>query len=730
MQQTTSRLIALCFAFTLCSSACSSDTQPLPNANTWKYAQSKTIGQDGGTLELEVPQGTIRLVVPEGALDHDENITVGVATDTQPLTDRLDEAFQALSPAVTILPHGLTFGADVEIDIPFSAGKEFKSVQVLDDASDLTWEAVPPGSFHGGTARFKVGHLSTYLVAESDGYAEYEAPAKGSAAAVLAAINQQFNNATYDSSGVPELTCAPVGTSDTSYKDSGSCPFGSLGASGVMFHAWDNTEVLPVPWVQKYEQGHSNKNSSGGIVTNWGRAALLPDKTKPPYTHAADGTVTKYEGAKDGMISVFSMPFTEYPSLGGIIYRTANPPSSLLPQASNLAGMMCGCIGDCGDDTKSKYGQEGCGCANSAVAPDGACHDYYEGQGQCTEACQDVCTNCDGSCDVPLGPNSDTTCYVRSTYGSQGKELSTFPGLMNATISTCQTKYSHGGSICYNEILVDVTDWAYRQGERTSDGAKVLNSENQWMNVQYYARDGWFPEAVMAFVTQKNYRKKALTRLETTDPTPEGFQSGTIITVRAWYNFQLIYEDRMSVSVPLLELDVLTNIAHPKPTNPFSIVCENKDDASDSCRNALYLAGIIPDKTKAPTMGIICPSDMKYQFKDDTTYPDAVRYWCGTKSPYCDDCDSGSTPECISKYSQWCDPYEDKEKKTCSTGSFPCLEKQDDPVTPDPPTPCTWCPTDLPCIGAPIPTGDSGVPLCRAKSGQTCPEHTVLCTGS
>jgi hypothetical protein len=339
-----------------------------------------------------------------------------------------------------------------------------------------------------------------------------------------------------------------------------STDFTTLGSAGVSLHEWDETEYLPQPWIQLFEQGHPSTHSSAGIVNNQVRASNI------------DSLPEDQQGT-DGIISVFEEGHTQLPQLGGVIYNTQVQGKDGKP----LVSLICGYGGDAADDQNLP-----CGCPDTDAFKK-ACTGFIPGQDICPWPtykppaaadmdwlnCANQCHNCDGSCTEQEGENKDSggTCAFMP-----GDNMIKY--VMDSSIYQCSK--SQKGQPCYNEILVKSDEWI------------TPDSEYDYNNPKY------FPDIIWAFSYVKQYPGQSQP-----DSTPPGVWQE--FTTKAWHNFNLMYPKN---KVPLLELDVTAD----KSTDPFSIVCkadalDHETTTTDKCSRALAMAGITGD--------IQCPDDNK-----------------------------------------------------------------------------------------------------------------------
>ncbi len=321
----------------------------------------------------------------------------------------------------------------------------------------------------------------------------------------------------------------------------------TLANAGVSLHEWDSTEYLPAPWIQKEEQGHTDADASAGIVNNLGRTSNLPNQVQT---------------GPDGVISVYTQDFGLLPELGGVIYNT----TLLTTGGAGLVDLICSYDADAGDDSR---GELGCGCPETqSYETDCAAYIADPSEANCTQQCQNQCTNCNNVCKLD-GSNAGQCAYPAGE--------ASIPWLMQATVTNCATmKALPGGIDCYNEILVDVRAWT------TKDGSSPP---------KYTALPAYFPQVIWAFSYVKNYGQGGdpvpLAPVPLTEADPSVWQA---FTTRAWYNFNKLYP---TAAVPLVELDVIAS-ATPAAgvSSPFSLVCASMDDTSAACLSALKVAGL------------------------------------------------------------------------------------------------------------------------------------------
>ena len=118
------------------------------------------IGPDGG--EVATSDGSVRVVVPAGALDREVDVQVSVSGASGPA---LPDGTTAISPVVWLTPHGLMFSEDVRVEIGLSTTPSMDDVRLLrvDDEADTSWEDVGGFVLEGDRLSLTVRSFSGYV---------------------------------------------------------------------------------------------------------------------------------------------------------------------------------------------------------------------------------------------------------------------------------------------------------------------------------------------------------------------------------------------------------------------------------------------------------------------------------------------------------------------------------------------------------------------------------------
>ncbi len=123
---------------------------------------TKTIGPDGGTIELD---GAV-LTFPPGAVSEDTEITAAfLASSEVDALGALPAGASYRSKPVAFTPHGLTFAEPVGVELAYTgATGAGLAIGRLDDEDDEAWESVSGSDFADGKATFTLNAFSVYAV--------------------------------------------------------------------------------------------------------------------------------------------------------------------------------------------------------------------------------------------------------------------------------------------------------------------------------------------------------------------------------------------------------------------------------------------------------------------------------------------------------------------------------------------------------------------------------------
>lgn len=144
----------------LCIALCACDSSSLaPDATGADAPPSTAIGPAGGTLTAD----GVTITIPPGALATPTEITL--EADITPSTP-LPTSLHAITRAIRVQPHGLTFAEPVTISLAVvdpAAGPP--SAYFLADANDSTWDLLGGAPVTAGRAIFTTRHFSEMEVA-------------------------------------------------------------------------------------------------------------------------------------------------------------------------------------------------------------------------------------------------------------------------------------------------------------------------------------------------------------------------------------------------------------------------------------------------------------------------------------------------------------------------------------------------------------------------------------
>ena len=116
-----------------------------------------TISTEGGSYELS---NGVQLVVPAGAVNAPEKVTVTYSEDLDESTGDLPSDVQAV---VQFGPEGLTFEKPIQVTMPLTQSMKDASIDIFYWANETTnWYLTDIGSRDGDKVTFYVDHFSTY----------------------------------------------------------------------------------------------------------------------------------------------------------------------------------------------------------------------------------------------------------------------------------------------------------------------------------------------------------------------------------------------------------------------------------------------------------------------------------------------------------------------------------------------------------------------------------------